>query len=206
MQLSGTVMSFWDKILGRHRCPSLPQVQRYALNYEEVRTVGILFNSTDEDSHGALNFWVKILKQDGKKVRAMAYFEEKHSNPYDFKFDFFTKNDLKRGEAVHTEEVKAFMQERFDYLYCVSLQHFKPFDYIMRYSHAKCRIGAFYEDDTERPYELMIAIPEGQKRDVVSLTLQMMHYTKGLLVKNPPLSYFEPDAGLKDAKKQPSAS
>lgn len=198
-------MSFWDKILGRRRRIPLPQVKRYALNYEEARTVGILFNSTDEDSHGALNFWVKMLKKDGKKVRAMAYFEEKHSNPYDFKFDFFTKEDLRRGDEVHTDEVQAFMQERFDYLYCVSLQHFKPFDYIMRYSHAKCRIGSFYEDDTERPYELMIAIPEGQKRDVVTLTLQMMHYTKGLLIKNPPASYFEPATVKHAPNKQPSA-
>jgi hypothetical protein len=194
-------MSFWNKIWGRHRRLPLPQVKRYALNYEDIKTVGILFNSMDEECHGALNYWVKILKQDGKKVRAMAYFEEKHSNPYDFKFDFFTKEDLRRGEQVSTREVESFIQERFDYLYCVSLQHFKPFDYIMRHSHAKCRIGSFYEDDTERPYELMIAIPQGQKRDVVTLTLQMMHYTKGLLVNNPPPSFFEPDALDRRTKK-----
>lgn len=186
-------MGFWEKLF-RTNSQVLPQSKeppRYTLNYADARYIGILFNSMDDDNHGSINFFVKLLKKDGKKVRALAYFDDRHSNPYDFKFDFFTKEDLQRNHRVDTKEVNEFICEPFDYLYCISLQHFPVLDYIMHHSQARCRIGSYYPDADTHPYELMITLPAHQPQDIVSLTLQMMHYTKSLLVNNPPASHYE---------------
>lgn len=150
---------------------------RLAMNYAETKEIGLLFNVQNESSHEALNDLVNTLKKDGKHITALAYFEREHSNPYDFAFDFFRKKDISTLGVIKSEEVERFIQKPFDYLYCIHLQTFPPFDYILMHSQAKCRIGKHFEGK-ESEFELMISLDESETES--ALIQRMLAYTKKL--------------------------
>ena len=78
-------------------------------------------------------------------------------------------------------QVNEFVERRFDYLYCISLHPFPVFDFIMERSQAKCRIGK-YDINHINSYDLMVE--PSSDNDSVELILQMIHYTKTMLVNN----------------------
>ncbi|MDX1904726.1 MAG: hypothetical protein SFU27_11260 [Thermonemataceae bacterium] len=156
-------------------------VIRNTLNYDEAKEIGVLFSHSNEDNPKALNYFVKLLKKDGKNIKILAYFEEKHSNPYDFRFDFFTAKEVDNRNQVKSLQVEEFIQKEFDYVYCINVTEFAVFDYIMQKSRAKCRIGKFYPKHTDG-FEIMIDM--GENTNAVDLILQMLHYTKSLIVHN----------------------
>ncbi len=158
------------------------EIARYTLNYEDARDIGVLFSHSNDENPKAINYFVKLLQKDKKNVKALAYFEEKHSNPYDFRFDFFTAKDIDSKGVIHSLQVEEFVQKEFDYLYCVNVVEFPPFHYIMKRSHAKFRIGKFYPEMLDS-FELMIDI--GDNKNAVDLILQMLHFTKTLIIHNP---------------------
>jgi hypothetical protein len=162
--------------------PKLLDTPRKTVNYESAIEIGVLFSSAGEDNHKAINYFVKLLQKDRKQVRVLAFFEEKHSNPYDFRFDFFTNTDVdfKKG-TVSSVQVEDFMQKKFDYLYCINSQPFEPFHYILRKSQASLRVGKL-EPESLDCFELMVDIPENAS--TVDLILQMLHYTKSLIINN----------------------
>jgi hypothetical protein len=160
-----------------HKVP----VVRSTLNYDDAKEVGVLFSHTNDDNPKAINYFVKLLQKDGKHVKALAYFEERHSNPYDFRFDFFTAKEIDSKGKVQSLQVDDFIKKEFDYLYCVNTAEFAAFDYIMQNSRAKCRVGKFYPAH-QNGFELMVDI--GENNNAVDLILQMLHYTKTLLIQN----------------------
>jgi hypothetical protein len=162
-----------DYILKIRNRYSQPQTghHRYAMNYADTKQVGILFNIQDENSHQALNEMVATLKKDGKQVMALAYFEQEHSNPYNFLFDFFRKKDISSLGKIKSYVVTRFIEHEFDYLYCVNLQTFPPFDYILMNSLAKCRIGKHFIGK-ESELDLMIDLADtANEADLMRLML-----------------------------------
>lgn len=157
------------------------QIERKTINYNDARSVGVLFSSSNEDNHKAITYFVKLLQKDNKKVNVLAYFDEKHTNPYDFRFDFFTKKDVDYLGRINCLQVNEFMEKKFDYLYCINPQPFPLFDYILQRSQAHCRVGKYHSETTDC-FELMVDTRESN--DTVDLILQMLHYTKSLLVHN----------------------
>ncbi|MGD1840259.1 MAG: hypothetical protein ACFB0B_05090 [Thermonemataceae bacterium] len=156
-------------------------IERQTVNYKDAHNIGILFSSSHEENHKAINYFVKLLQKDGKKIHVLAYFEEKHTNPFDFRFDFFTKQDIDSHGRVQCLQANEFMEKRFDYLYCINPQHLGYFEYILHRSQAKCRVGK-YHPESVGSFELMINTLDCA--DTVDLILQMLHYTKGLITHN----------------------
>ncbi len=156
-------------------------VPRYTINYEQARDIGILFSHSNDENPKAINYFVKLLQKDNKHIKALAYFEEKHSNPYDFRFDFFTAKEIDAKGKINSLQVDEFMKKNFDFLYCINTTEFAAFDYIMQHSHAKCRVGKFFLNQ-EKGFELMINV--GDNTNAVDLILQMLHYTKTLIIQN----------------------
>lgn len=170
------------------------EIPRQALNYAEVREVGILFNMREDANHQVLNDFVATLRKDNKNVTALAYFERESSNPYNFPFEFFRKKDISTLGKIKSDAVERFKNKNFDYLFCINTINFPPFDNILLHSNAKCRIGMFHEGQ-EAEFELMIAIKENDGEDI--LMNQMLHYVKNLRtnwVKKSPSIFVE---GLK---------
>jgi hypothetical protein len=150
---------------------------RSAVAYQDAKFVGVLFNDEFADQYKVLNAFVKQLQDDGKRMRALTYFERVHSNPYDFPFDSFIKKDISPLGKIKNEKVSQFIDFDFDYLFCINLQSFPPFDYIMLQSKARCRVG-LHHPGKEALFELMVKPLEGDSLEV--LLEQMYRYAKAL--------------------------
>ncbi len=163
----------------RNKFTSKNDVKRFTLNYSKAKNVGILFDIKNEDQYTILNDFVSMLRGDGKHVELLTYFDfdKMHSNPFSFQFDFFTKKDINVLGSIHSYQVDNFVEQDFDYLYCIFLEPFLPFDNILLRSKAKCRIGKYFENK-EDFFELMIHLPETAVID--DLIDQMFTYTKKL--------------------------
>ncbi len=139
-----------------------------------AKDIGILFLE-EEGQHQALNQFVDGLTRDSKRVRALTFFEKFHSNPYQFKFDYFIRKEISPFGTIRSEKVSQFTDFRFDYLFCVSRQVFLPFEYILLHSKARFRVG-FHQQGREQLFDLMIeAKPEAPLPELLQ---QMYEYTQ----------------------------
>lgn len=118
---------------------------------------------------------MKRLREEGKNVKAITYFEQERSNPFDFKFDFFTKKDINLLGKITSDAVNVFVHTEFDYLFCLSTTSFMPFESILAESKARFRVG-FYDEENPDYFELMLNPQEGE--ELANLVEQLFHYTK----------------------------
>jgi len=150
---------------------------RATSNYQDAKNIGILFKIEDDEKHDALNEFVKTLQNEGKNLTLLTYFERLENNPYNFRYEFFSKKDITTLGKIKSRPVQNFIETPFDYLYCVTVNHFLPFDSILLKSQAKCRIGRYFPEQ-ESCFELMLDLKETNGVD--ELIKQMLHYTKKL--------------------------
>lgn len=150
--------------------------QHFTKNYQDTQKIGILFHLTNEQYAGKLNHFVRMLKNEGKTVKLLTFFDSQGSSPYDFQFDFFNKKEISALGKIKSMAVESFIQEDFDYLYCINIEYFPPFDSIMIQSKAKCRFGKYFEEQEKQCYEMMVFLQEGEKED--KLIEQLWHYSR----------------------------
>ncbi|TAD97067.1 MAG: hypothetical protein EAZ97_13050 [Bacteroidetes bacterium] len=151
---------------------------RKTLNYQDVKSVGVIFLTHDEQMHEHLNNFVKKMKDDKKNVTAITYFDRLHDNPYLFRYDFFTEKDISLFGEVKCRETEQFINTEFDYLYCISTEaEIDVFEPILAKCKAKCRIGN-YRESKETLFELMIHIKQEQNIDI--LIQEMLRYTQAI--------------------------
>jgi hypothetical protein len=149
---------------------------RVMLNYDRARNVGVLFDSRYEGKDAlVVNQFFKRLREEGKNIKALTYLPQERSNPFDFKFDFFTSKDLTTLGQFKTELVNRFVNTEFDYLYCLNESAFLPFDFILAQSKARFRVG-IYKPEQPGLFELMINPIEGQ--DLEKIVDEMLAYTR----------------------------
>lgn len=145
-------------------------------NYSNAKKIGILFYIRNEQHSKTLNDFVKKLKDEGKNVRLLTFFDREGSSPYDFQFDFFNKKEVSSLGKIKSAKVDRFIQEEFDYLYCINTEHFPPFDTIMIQSKAKCRFGKYFKEPERQCFEMMILLNDYEQED--KLIEQMWHYSQ----------------------------
>jgi hypothetical protein len=149
---------------------------RVMLQYERAKNIGVLFNSKYEGKEAqAINHFLKRLREEGKNVKALSYFPQERSNPFDFKFDYFTNKDLTVLGQFKNEVVDRFVSTDFDYLYCLNDASFLPFDFILAQSKARFRIG-IYQPEEPGLFELMINPVPGQ--ELATVIDDMLSYTR----------------------------
>ncbi len=147
---------------------------RSPVPFSMAKDIGVLFSDQFSAEAGAINDFIRQLQQDGKRVRALTYFERPHSNPYAFKFDYFTKKELTPLGHIRNEKVDQFTGFSFDYLFCINGEDFLPFDIIMQRSKARFRVGT-YVPDKEKYFEVMVKVAAGEP--LPALINQMYQYT-----------------------------
>lgn len=153
-----------------------PVRESVMVSYAAAKDVGVLFWE-DENQQSDLNRFVEKLVKDGKRVRALTYFEHLHSHPYQFKFDYFTKKEISVWGEIRNEKVSQFMDFPFDYLFCLSRHDFPPFDHILLQCHAKFRIG-FHQPEKEDTLDFMFEVrEEGAEQNPLQ---QLYEYTNKL--------------------------
>ena len=150
------------------------KTMRASMPYTQAMNIGLIFTVEDKEKHQDIKDFVARLQQDGKKVKVLEFLPEKKEN-YDFKFDFFTIQDLTFWGNINSEAANAFTNETFDYLFYIDNNSNPLILHLLARSKAHCRVGRF--NDSERQYfELMIE-QNGSIRDLIN---NMYHYTTKL--------------------------
>jgi pentatricopeptide repeat protein len=154
-------------------------VSREMMEYSQAKNIGLLFTG-EENDYQVFNQLVKRLGNEGKQVKALTYFEQMQSSGYDFNFDYFTKEQISATGNIKSEKVSRFIENRFDYLFCILRQSFLPFDYILLQSKARYRIGLSQEEKPECFEFMMKPQPEQSLSEAID---QLLQYTQALTLQ-----------------------
>jgi len=142
--------------------------------YKQAAKVGVVFSVEDKQKHQDVKEFIHLLEKDGKKVTVLEYLPAKKEN-YEFKFDFFTIEDLSFFGNLASSAADKFINTEFDYLFYVDRESNPLLLNLLARCKAQCRIGRF--NDNERDYfELMIE----QKGTNKGLIETMYSYTSQL--------------------------
>ncbi len=128
---------------------------RSTTNYSNVKKVGFVHSALSTGQMKKLDGFVKKLEFEGKTVQVCEFLgSQKREEDGGLAF---SNKDLTISGNWKSPEVKAFVEEPFDYLINLDRDHNKYIDYIFATSKAKCRIGGI-EHQGESPYEMIVKI------------------------------------------------
>jgi len=122
--------------------------------YKQAASVGVIFSVEDKQKHLDVKEFIQQLEKDGKKVAVLEYLPLKKEN-YEFKFDFFTIEDLSFWGKLETPVTDKFVETPFDYLFYLDKESNPLVLNLLARSKAHCRVGRFNENESQF-YELMI--------------------------------------------------
>ncbi len=142
--------------------------------YKQAQNIGILFTVEDKQKHYDVKEFIHQLEQDGKSVQVLEYLPIKKEN-YEFKFDYFSIQDLNFWGALNSAIASKFINTPFDFLFCIDQQSNPLVLHLLATSKAHCRIGRFNESESQY-YELMIE-QNGTNKGLIDT---MYSYTKKL--------------------------
>jgi hypothetical protein len=119
--------------------------ERQSVAWKKALTAGIIFTVEDKQKHFAIKDFIKKLEQDGKHVQVLEYLPEKTEN-FEFKFDFFSDKDVTFWGNINSSNALQFADAPFDFLFYLDLQPNAMIMNILARSHAKCRVGKYWEE------------------------------------------------------------
>ncbi|MDY6800976.1 MAG: hypothetical protein SVU94_07105 [Bacteroidota bacterium] len=144
-------------------------------NFNSAQTVGIIFNSPDEESFSIVKNFLSFLAKNNLKVFALGFVPEKKI-PENLLLrkgiNFFCKKDLNWFYKPKNEVIHQFMQEHFDILIDLSLKEYFPLYYIGHLSNSSFKIGR--QSEKYQYQDLMIDI--GKNHSIEYLIEQIKHY------------------------------
>ncbi|MFL5729412.1 MAG: DUF6913 domain-containing protein [Cytophagaceae bacterium] len=153
------------------------QIKRQATSYSKAVNIGVLIKNPDPNFNKVINEFIAGLQKDGKQVQAICFIDKSLNRIYDFDFTELTNNEIEWNGDFKQEKVNKFTKTEFDYLYCINISPFLPYENILLRSQAKFRIGYHFKNK-RKLFELMIDLKPEEKIDV--LVRSMMIYTKKL--------------------------
>lgn len=122
--------------------------------YKQASSIGVIFSVEDKQKHEDIKEFIHHLEADGKKVTVLEYLPAKKEN-HEFKFDFFTIEELSFWGNLNSAIVTKFMEISFDYLFYIDKVSNPLILYILAQSKAACRIGKFNQEERQY-FEFMI--------------------------------------------------
>ena len=114
------------------------------LNLEEAKTIGIVFDATDNESFELVKKYISYLKDLKKRVKGIGFFNSKTTPPMAYsklEYDFFCQKDLAWNYIPNSIYVKNFIEDQYDILIDLNLKDLFPLKYISSLSCAKFKVG-----------------------------------------------------------------
>ncbi len=147
-----------------------------AVNLHKAKTIGILFDATQQSSFEIVKEMVKDLTTRENSIEVLGYVDSKQMiDQYLYRkgFEFFTRNQLNWYYKPMPGVIDAFIKKPFDILIDLSLDNPFPIKYIMTCSQAKFKAGRFSKDneyldlmiDIEKENEAMKDIRQELEKD-----------------------------------------
>jgi hypothetical protein len=115
-------------------------VARASVPYEASRQMGVIFTVEDKAKHETVKEFIRKLEHDGKQVKVMEYLPPDKQN-YEFKFDFFTENDISVWGNITSPGALKFVDIPFDYLFYLDAEPNLLLLHLLVRSKARCRVG-----------------------------------------------------------------
>jgi hypothetical protein len=136
--------------------------EKHIIALEQVRTMGLLCQITDENSYKEIHELFSKLQSHNRNIWLVGYIDKKNT-PYfclpQLSADFFTRKNLNWFGKPHFPQFNDFISKDFDMLIDFSRNDLPPLQYILAVSNAKLIIGAneyrqdlydiFMDDKTE---------------------------------------------------------
>ena len=153
--------------------------KRQTPNYDEAESIGVLLKTNQPEMLPALQKLMNQLSKDNKKVNILVYVPAKES-VLDFGFQHytFTEKEIDNWGNINLEVVETFINQPFDFLFCISKEEELVFQYVLAKCKAKCRIGKF-SDNNASFYEMRIAMKLSEDIDI--FIQNALHYTQSII-------------------------
>ncbi len=135
--------------------------QKKSVNFEEAETIALLFDATVPEEFEVVKKYIKSLKDNKRKVRAMGFYDAKEQPALmssKLEYDFFTRKQLKWYLKPDDPIVENFISEPFDILINLCSNHKMPLLYIMALSRATLKVGRSHPK-YEAYYDIIIEVP-----------------------------------------------
>ena len=149
-------------------------------NIDSIKTVGILFENTD-DMYVVVSKMMKFFIARKIKISAIAFENIKNAVLEDRKqfpsyVKIFTKSELTWYDRPNCEDVNMFIAQDFDVLIDMSRKSEYVFRYVSTMSMAKFKIGGIqYKND---PFDLILLEKSGETAKFVSLIINFLSTIK----------------------------
>ena len=118
--------------------------QRAVYNLETAKTIGLLYDATDEKEYHTICEFVKSLQNDNKTVKALGYLNYNIIPHYcipKLSFDYFIMKDISLFYIPNNTFIEDFLKNDFDLLIDLTTKDFFPIQYIAGMSKAKFKVG-----------------------------------------------------------------
>ncbi len=120
------------------------QRKAVAVNYNDAETIALIFDATHKDEFELVKKYIKKLKEQKRKVKALGFYDEKESPALmssRLEYDFFTKKSLNWYLKPSDPLVENFINEPFDLLINLCMNFKTPLLYVTALSKAKFKVG-----------------------------------------------------------------
>ncbi len=170
MQLIRQIQARLHNYLLKKETPSY-QIARCSVSLEEAKSIGILFEATQPEAREAVLRFAKELKEQGKSVKLLAFFDNTLKSE-NFTFHYFNRKQLDLALRPGSQDVDHFKEQPFDLLLTLSNKSVLPLDYIAAHAKARFRVGPC--TDKIFCYDLMIE--SSGKKDLPVFLKEVISY------------------------------
>ena len=147
------------------------------VSFKDAKTIGIIYDSTEEKNYEIIRRYVKDLRDNYKKdVLALGFYDKKDLPPTRLAklgLDFFTRKSLNWHYRPVAPVVKNFMAKDFDILIDLHTKSSIIFRYVTASTKAKFKIGR-YDKTSALFYDFMISV--GDSITLSAFIDQVNHY------------------------------
>lgn len=153
---------------------ALVKVNRQVINYNDVKTVGLIYDSTNPANDVVVGKFVERLNGDGKTVEILGFVNDKkiESKPG---LNIFNKKEVSWTNVPQSEKALTFAKGKYDLFIGCFIGENLPLEYLAAVSEARWRMGAYTEKKTEL-YDMMINT--GERNDIDYFLNQTIYFLK----------------------------
>lgn len=115
-------------------------------NLKDAKTIGIIYDASDEKTHNIICDFVKYFQENMKVVKAIGYVNYPRLPHYCFpklSFDYFTKKDLNWFYRPTPQRVHDFINQEYDIVIDLCMKDCFPLHYIAGLSKGKFKVGRY---------------------------------------------------------------
>lgn len=147
--------------------------KRSTMYLDSANFIGILFDGTEPAEREIVLAYAEQLKETGKKVKLLAFFDNKLKGE-SFAFPAFNRLQLDWALRPTSREALEFKDQPFDLLLNISKNSVTPLDYLAALSKARFRVGPY----TDQTFCYDLLIEHAGKMDLKTFHQQVIFYMK----------------------------